>query len=476
MKKLVIPCIIALCATGCASTQYLSQQEITSRFESVAQLQQAMSNAESANLKLLSPKMYKKAQDSLDESLALAKQGDTNATKKAQKGLAALESAQVNGEKARDMLSGALAAREKAEQAGAQNAMKNSYKEADKDLASLSRAVENGDFARVREERTDLEKSFRKLELKALKQDIIESAQKSFRTAKELDAPRYAPKTYKQAEEEMRLALNILEVNRGATDEAEKYAERALWWSERSIAVTETVKNFKQGDYSQEDIVLWYQDQFSSVMAPTGQALPLNYDHKRLMSSMRSDLENLVADKEQLVTENQALTAQSENIASAGLQKQMEMESQLTQTREQAQESDRKFALIQSLFDEKEALVFRQQNTVLLRTQGFDFMVGKSEIDSSNFALLQKIIRAIDEYPAAQIAVSGFTDSVGAAGANLKLSEDRAQKVAEFLVKVGQIDETRVSFKGHGETKPIASNETKNGRAENRRVEITLTN
>lgn len=476
MKKLVIPCIIALFSTACTSTNYLTEQEITSRYEMVAELQQAFTMAESSNLKMMSPSSYEKARLALSEAMDMAKMGKDGANTQAQKGMKALEIAKENGEKSRDMLEGVLAARHKAEQVGAQNAMKEDYLAADKMLLSLSKSVEEGKFDRVRQDRVSLAKTYRNLELKAMKQDILESAQKSMDDAIEMGAKKYAPKTFTQAEEEMRLALNILEVNRGAKGEAENYAERARWWAERSMSITETVKNFKQGDYSEEDIVLWYQDQFASVMAPVNEALPMNYDHKRLMASMRTDLEGIVDSKQQLSSENKMLSAQSESLATAGRQQQMEMETKLTQTREQAKEADRKFALIQSLFSEKEALVFRQQNAVLLRTQGFDFPSGKSEIDSTNFALLQKIIRAIDEYPTAKVAVSGHTDSVGDAEFNLKLSESRAEKVAEFLVKVGQLDPNRVSFKGHGETRPIATNETQDGRAENRRVEITLIN
>ncbi|HCK93776.1 MAG TPA: hypothetical protein DHW71_12335, partial [Gammaproteobacteria bacterium] len=184
----------------------------------------------------------------------------------------------------------------------------------------------------------------------------------------------------------------------------------------------------------------------------------------------------VVSDNSQLASQNKMLSAESQTLANAGRQQAIEMQNKLNMTRQQAQEADKKFEFVQGLFDEKEAVVFRQQNAVLLRTQGFDFPSGKSEITSGNFALLQKIIKAIDEYPTAKVAVSGHTDSVGDAQFNQKLSEDRAQKVAEFLIKVGNIDEDRISYKGYGEARPIASNDTQDGRSENRRVEITIVN
>ncbi|HBF09174.1 MAG: hypothetical protein CMD81_04480 [Gammaproteobacteria bacterium] len=476
MKKLVIPCIIALCSTACTTTNMLTEQEITSRYESVAEFQQAFNMAETSNLKILSPTHYEQAKAKLEQAMASAKRGKESSEKIAQEGMEILAQAKKTGDKSADMLDTVLEARLKAEKAGAPTLLKDEFKGADEDLADLAKAVEDNRLEKVREDRVVLAKTYRQLELKAMKQDIIESAQTAIKDATDMGAKKYAPKTFSQAEEEMRLALNILEVNRGASQEAENYAERARWWAERSMAVTETVKSFKQGDYTDEDIVLWYQEQISSAVAPVNKSLPLNYDHKRLMTSIRTDLEGVVSDNSQLASQNKMLSAESQTLANAGRQQAIEMQNKLNMTRQQAQEADKKFEFVQGLFDEKEAVVFRQQNAVLLRTQGFDFPSGKSEITSGNFALLQKIIKAIDEYPTAKVAVSGHTDSVGDAQFNQKLSEDRAQKVAEFLIKVGNIDEDRISYKGYGEARPIASNDTQDGRSENRRVEITIVN
>ena len=83
------------------------------------------------------------------------------------------------------------------------------------------------------------------------------------------------------------------------------------------------------------------------------------------------------------------------------------------------------------------------------------------------------IIQILKEYPTAKFTVEGHTDSVGSAKLNQNLSESRALSVKEFLVDKG-IEEFRLSALGYGEDKPIASNKTRAGRADNRRVEINL--
>lgn len=128
------------------------------------------------------------------------------------------------------------------------------------------------------------------------------------------------------------------------------------------------------------------------------------------------------------------------------------------------------------MFDTTEAEVYRKVDDVLIRAHGFTFKSGNSEIDSSNFALLNKINEAISKFENASIVVSGHTDSTGSDEINMKLSQQRAEKVAQFLAQVGRISPNRIEHKGFGKSRPVASNETDEGRASNRRVEILIKN
>ena len=92
-------------------------------------------------------------------------------------------------------------------------------------------------------------------------------------------------------------------------------------------------------------------------------------------------------------------------------------------------------------------------------------------IESTN-ALID-IIKILNEFPNAKFTVEGHTDSIGTVVNNQKLSESRAAAVKNFLIEKG-IDSSRLSSIGYGESKPIATNMYKDGRAQNRRVEINL--
>ena len=101
------------------------------------------------------------------------------------------------------------------------------------------------------------------------------------------------------------------------------------------------------------------------------------------------------------------------------------------------------------------------------------FDTGKSSLKTESVSVFVDIIKILNEYPNAKFTVEGHTDSVGSASLNQKLSEERANSVRDFLVKEG-IGADRLTAIGYGEDKPIATNNTRAGRTQNRRVEINL--
>lgn len=105
--------------------------------------------------------------------------------------------------------------------------------------------------------------------------------------------------------------------------------------------------------------------------------------------------------------------------------------------------------------------------------KGITFASGKATIRKPSYKVLKKAIRVLNKYPEVRIEVSGHTDSVGKHDDNVDLSRRRAEAVKQYLVDSG-ISADRIETKGLGPDQPIADNETKAGRAENRRIEFKL--
>jgi len=107
---------------------------------------------------------------------------------------------------------------------------------------------------------------------------------------------------------------------------------------------------------------------------------------------------------------------------------------------------------------------------------GLNFDVGSSVIKPEYFQLLRKIQTAIDLFPDSQVEVQGHTDSFGADETNMQLSEQRASAVQQYLLaNMDDLGATQITAVGYGETVPLASNETAEGRTKNRRIDLLIT-
>ena len=109
----------------------------------------------------------------------------------------------------------------------------------------------------------------------------------------------------------------------------------------------------------------------------------------------------------------------------------------------------------------------------LIMPGNITFMTNSAEISSNFYPILDSVSIVLKEFSDTSIDITGFTDSVGSFEHNQKLSEARANSVASHLVRSG-VSHGRIQARGFGERYPIASNEAEMGRAQNRRVEISI--
>ncbi|MCA1767126.1 MAG: OmpA family protein [Idiomarina sp.] len=103
-------------------------------------------------------------------------------------------------------------------------------------------------------------------------------------------------------------------------------------------------------------------------------------------------------------------------------------------------------------------------------TFGFD----SAELTSEARSSLNEVASVVSEYADTRVNIAGYTDSTGEEAYNQRLSERRAQAVGSYLGQNG-VGSARLNTRGYGESQPVASNDSEEGRSQNRRVEITLT-
>ena len=445
---------------GCATSQpKLSQEQVLSQYPEVASLNTDVKDAQAKGSEYLAPTSYATARKSLDNAMNAAHNNEKDdASEAATKGLKVIDKMKKDTASSKQLLSEVLQARERAMAAGVATLQAEKLADLDKKLKKTSALIEEGNIEKAKQRRPELLQGYTQLELAALKKGTVELAKSAIANAKKQGAEKYAPKTLAQAEEKMALAVSILDADRTKTEKAEVQAKKARWLAERSAAITETVKDFDRRDYTKEDIVLWHQAQLNTVNEPIGGQLPFNEPSDDVVLSLKASIEKLKSAKGSY--SKQLASTEKERLA---------MEAKDRAVKKQ-------FETVQDMFTKQEANVYLQRQNVLISAHGFQFPSGVSEIQTANFPLMNKIIRAIELFPKSRIEVSGHTDSTGADNLNKSLSQARAEKVSKFLSEVGEIASNRITTTGYGESRPVASNKTAAGRAENRRVEIMIIN
>jgi outer membrane protein OmpA-like peptidoglycan-associated protein len=115
-----------------------------------------------------------------------------------------------------------------------------------------------------------------------------------------------------------------------------------------------------------------------------------------------------------------------------------------------------------------------QPITSRVKFASIEFENGSSDLQSAMYGDLNKIVNFMYDNPDFKIKVSGHTDSDGAAAFNLKLSQQRAQNIRDYIVIFGGIEETRVFYEGYGSTQPLFDDSNPDLKALNRRVEFEI--
>jgi len=126
---------------------------------------------------------------------------------------------------------------------------------------------------------------------------------------------------------------------------------------------------------------------------------------------------------------------------------------------------------VRTAVDENGCPVLFEPGTKTLILKGVTFATGKSDLTPESQEALKPVAASLAARPDVRVEVQGHTDNTGSRAVNMRLSKARADAVEKFLEANG-VSPSQLTVKGYGPDKPIASNKTKDGRAQNRRVEL----
>ena len=367
-------------------------------------------------------------------------------------------------------LTSAIQARDDAAAANAASFATEQWQRAEERFAAAATRLEEGDLNAARSRAKDAEAFFRSAELAAIKANYLDETRRLIAQAGKERVERYAPRTLAKAELLLNQAEKALTENRYDTDEARSLAREAKYEVKHAMYLARELKPVRDRDISLEDFALSRETPIVSIAGSLDIVAELDEGFAGPTDAILARVETLQKDTYELSERRNQIFALEEEI------QRLEEELGIQSNRLAAQEAQRqKFRQVEGLFSADQAQVLTQGQNVLIRPVGLIFSSGSSQIETEYFALLRQLQDAIRIFPESTIIIEGHTDSFGGDAANLALSQARAEAVRAYLLaNMRGLSPADVEPVGFGESRPVANNETVEGRAKNRRIDIVI--
>jgi OOP family OmpA-OmpF porin len=418
-------------ACASPSVQRVEYPQGTDAQAKVTEIKKRLNEFSEKNWHLMSPNHFQEAQESSMGAQKSLDEGKPSQEILEQAGEAEghLRFVEEHGKKYEQRLMKVTSARRAAMDARAANLMPGEWAEADAQFRDIGEDIEHGSFSTDATRLSRLEARYSDLETKALKRSVLGEVNRIIESAEDRDAGDRAPQTLAQAKVKYDSALRAIEGNRRNPQGYEAAVQDAWAWARKLDGVMNTVEQ----------------------SGATEMAAVQIYDQQEQIASTQSSLaraQEKTSTFEQMQAENQKYATQ---------------EQMNQRIRELSQE-----------FSPEEAQVFQDGNRIVLRLKQVQFPTARSELPRSSLGTLQKVKEMIAAVPAERIIVEGHTDSTGNRKVNDQISQKRAETVKQFLVADNTFPSNKIEAKGLGERRPLTSNDSKMGRATNRRVDVVI--
>lgn len=460
---------IGLPPTAIAAQPGEVMQELrSSLFESA---NAAVNRANEAKASLLSPTNYAKAAEFYRSAEAtLARGGNIESIRRDLEGatetfLQAAEQAEL----AATTFQTAISARDDAINADAEGYASEEWEMAEATFRDATVRLERGSLERAQREGNKAESQFRTAELIAIKDNYLNETRALLARAEKEKAPRYAPKSYTRASELLAEAENTLETNRYDTDRPRSLARDAKHNALHAIYVAELEQSIRSRDLTLEDILLQWEGSISSLADLFDLAVHFDNGEDQAVSQIGGLIAEALSENAALAAKLEDREAQLNTLIEETAS--MERLSRLVARQERQKE---RLAAVEALFSENEAIVLRQGDGIILRMIGLNFDFGKADLKPDHNVLLGNVRHAINMFPESSIVVEGHTDSFGSDTDNLVLSQRRADALQQYLLDNTPVSPGNLTALGYGESRPVANNETEEGRKRNRRIDVVI--
>jgi len=359
-----------------------------------------------------------------------------------------------------------IKAREDALKVEANVYAKEIFDNAEEKFADATREVEKDDLYDARDRGSEAEELYRQAELKSIKDKIIGEARLLIQQADENDVEEYAPQTINRAKTLLNEVEDLLTYNRYAAEDAGAKARECIYEARHALFLAQEIKGLKKDEKNWEKLILQYEDILTGFAKQFNESPAYESGMKDAIALITAKIEEMQNENKELLSENTLLKNEYTAVKEQATSSSAELAKK--------QEREAKFQKVKSMFSEREATVVFDGENLTVRLHGLTFPSGQAVIQPEYFSLLTKVQEAIKLFPDRHLLIEGHTDSRGNPQTNKRLSEERAQAVREYLIANMNKEREQITAIGYGSAKPVSSNETPEGRALNRRIDIVI--
>lgn len=367
----------------------------------------------------------------------------------------------------------------------------------------------------VKKYSTEAEKYYKEAELLAIMEKYHGRLVAAIAKADDEDVEAYAPVTFNKVKQFAKDIETILNGNRYDTLKARDLLNSASYELGHGQYMKRVFTNLKKEDKTFEDLQLMWEEPLAKIGSIF--SIPRSFD-KGFEEYTSNVVNNINSDKTKLAAaqkENETLTADlagmkksyedTKALLAAGKQENIKLAANLDSLKRyseallksrdeltvkigsvEAEKSQYKtqvdvqqklkdqIAAVTEMFLPSEAEINRNGDLISIRLLNLNFPAKQATIDPQYYNLLAKVQKAIKIFPGAAVVIEGHTDGQGDYKKNLETSQARANAVFQYLLATMGADSQNITVAGLGASKPIANNNTEEGRAKNRRIEIVI--
>jgi outer membrane protein OmpA-like peptidoglycan-associated protein len=391
--------------------------------QEMTKLEIAIDDSKFEDSDLLAPVSFKKAQEYLVEAREMEKENvnKDKVLKEVAYGKAYLDQAKQRSQNNRAKILDIIVARQAAMSANANSLVAQDFSRLDNGLKKEMAKIENKERDQLKDKRSDFIAGYLDLELRAIKKTHLGESKFLIDESIKNGARDLAPKTLATTEKKYQEADLYITENRYNT------AEMTI----QSADVLKEAKNLESTTATARGL---------TAMSTEETALRMQAEEARLNDELGT---------------SKALAASNAE---------MSKNEKLNAIYEEARQK----------FSPDEAEVYKQGSNLVIRLRALEFSPATAIIKGEKFALLKKVEDVIQSIDKSSVIVEGHTDSTGGKNQNQKLSAKRAEAVKQYLEVNSSDKVVEFESKGFGYEKPLATNKTAEGRAQNRRVDVII--